>query len=110
MEEVVEFSSHCMKLKTLFESFNIIPSRKDEKKKIKQLNQSSSKQLGQNWFVINQKWWENWSSYVDWENNDNDHDNDNDNDNDKEQPQTNQQQDNVDTNTTNKTTTNKKKQ
>ncbi|ETO19882.1 ubiquitin-specific protease 5, partial [Reticulomyxa filosa] len=67
MEDFVQFASSSVKLDKLFASFNVVPSPKEEKKKIKELSNSSSKQLGQSWFVVSQKWWDSWCAYVDWE-------------------------------------------
>jgi len=67
MEIFITFASTCLKINDLFEPFNIIPSRKEEKKKIQDLTMLCSKQLGQKWYLISQKWWELWSAYVDWD-------------------------------------------
>ena len=60
----IPFAAQCINFDHLFSSFMIIPTRRDEKRIIKELMQSTAMTLGASWFVVSKEWWDKWCLYT----------------------------------------------
>jgi len=65
-----EFAAACIEFNVLMKSFNIILTPKEEKKNVKNLMKEAQMQLGDSWYVMSSKWWDQWAEYVGYDNTD----------------------------------------